>query len=1023
MPHLFAFRKKELERLPGNIQAAVYQPVGNLSVTAWVTPEPVSYAKRTTGRKLSLSAGEKPGQLVENSWSRTEAKPVSGAKWGELFECAWFHFEGKVPAPAAGAQVVLLIDVSGEVLVVDDKGQPLQGLTNKGSEFDYSLGRPGKYVVPVAKRAKGGEKVSVWADAGANDLFGFLKEGSATLKQAQIAILHLNLHQLSYDVEVLEDLLRQLPTDSARYQQILRGLCRVADMLADMTDENAKQAREVLKPLLAQQGGDPSLTISAIGHSHMDLAWLWPIRETFRKCARTFSTVMRMMERYPDYIFGASQPQQYEWTKNRYPSLYCQIVRRIKEGRWDIQGGMWVEADTNITSGESLVRQFLFGQRFWQQEFGRKVNNLWLPDVFGYSGALPQIIAKCGCRFFMTQKLSWNEINSFPHQSFWWQGIDGTKILAHMLPEETYNAPAAPRGIAKAERNYKDVAVSSHAMMLFGIGDGGGGPGEEHLERLAREKNLSGLCPVVQEKAEDFFAKWERQSGDFVTWRGELYLEKHQGTLTSQARNKRFNRKMELALRDAEMLGVLAQVAGAKYPQEQLNTIWKEVLLYQFHDILPGSSITRVYAESLARYEVLLAETLKLAAQAEQAVLAKVDTTSAKRPVVLCNSLSWQRNEWLNLSGKWFDVQVPACGFAVIDESVPSPVETPVQASTDALENALLKVTFARDGSIESILDKETGREMLEGPGNRLAMWHDSGDAWDMSLDYRATPPAGYMKLVSAKAFTDGPVGGIRQEYEFGAARLSQEIRMTAGTRRVDFVTHADFSQETRKLMLRTSFATTIKTDEARCEIQYGSLTRPTHVNTSWDVARQEINAHKWVDMSEPNAGFALLNDCKYGYRVRGGEIDLNLLRRTFWPDPQGDKAEHDFTYSIFPHAGSHIEGGVVRAGYELNVPLRATRAKPHAGQWGATRSFVQVDSPNVVVEAIKKAEDGDEMIVRLYECHGQTSRCKVKFDLPVRSAAIVNMLEEEPQAVRCAGGSVMLDFGPYEIHTLRITR
>lgn len=1001
MPHMYAMRKWELQQLTRRIAGAVYRGVADLEAVAHVTSEPVAYAKRASGKKLVLRPGE---------------------KWGNLFDCAWFHFAGKVPVEATGQRVVLLIDVNGEACVYSNKGEPVQGLTNINSGFDLSLGAPGKRVVPLVNRAKGGEKIDFWADAGCNDLFGKLRDGG-TLKEARIAVENVALHQLWYDYEVLEELMRQLPETSAQQQQILRALCLVADVLVEYTEQEARQAIAILAPHLAKQGGDASLTLSAIGHSHMDLGWLWPIRETKRKCARTFSTVLRMMERYPDYIYGASQPQQYQWTKESYPSLYAQIRRRVAQGRWDLQGGMWVEADTNVTSGESLVRQFLYGQRFWRDQFGQQVTDLWLPDVFGYSGALPQIMSKCGVKYFMTQKLSWNQVNSFPHQSFWWQGIDGTKVLAHMLPEETYNSPASPRALAKAERNYRDSAVSSHALMLFGIGDGGGGPGEEHLERLDRERNLAGLVPVVQEKAADFFAKWEMEADTFATWAGELYLEKHQGTLTTQARNKRFNRKMELALRDCEMLAALAQAAGYVYPRKELAAIWQEVLLYQFHDILPGSSITRVYEESLARYEQLLARTLQLAAAAEQKLIARIDTWAMEKPVVIFNSLSWQRRQWLNLSGNWMQVTVPACGCTVVDEKLAGTFAVPgLSCDGKTLENELLRVRFDADGAIASVYDKQAGRETLADKGNRLAVWFDDGDAWDFAMSYRERGRGPqYMKRVSSEPFVDGPTAGVRQSYSYGKSTLMQEIRIEAGSRRLDFVTHVDWQESGR--MLRTSFPTSVQTEVARCEIQYGSITRPTHTNTSWDAAKFEINAHKWIDLSDSSYGVALLNDCKYGHRVHGGEIDINLLRSPSSPDPIADRAEHDFTYSLYPHIGDHVAGGVVRAAYELNVPLRATRTTKHRGGFVGPMSCIEVDTPNVIVEAVKRAEDGDDLIVRLYECHGSTSKAHIRLNLPCRSVSLVDMLEEHAKKLAGKACEVTLEFTPYAIHTLRIAR
>ena len=569
--------------------------------------EPVAFKERTSGRKIS---------------------PKIDETWGKLWDCAWFNFKGIVPSEAANQNVVLLIDINGEACIFDECGCPVQGLTNINSEYDFSLGKPGKRVVHFLKQAQGGEIVDLWADAGCNDLFGNC-QGSGKIKEAYIAIFNEELKELYYDIEVLKELMEQLPEDSARHQKILFSLVAAFNVMKNYDSSEAIKAREILALELNKKCGDESLRISAIGHAHIDLAWLWPLRETIRKGARTFSTVLRNMEKYPDYVFGASQPQLYAWMKDKYPNLYKKIKDKIAEGRWEAQGGMWVEADTNVTSGESLVRQILYGQEFFREEFGKNMKVLWLPDVFGYSAALPQILKKSDIDYFMTIKLSWSEYNQFPHHTFNWEGIDGSQVLAHMPPEGTYNSSASPKAITTAEKNFKDKGISEECLMLFGIGDGGGGPGEEHLERLKREKNLNGIVPVKQEKSIDFFNRIGKDASKYKTWRGELYLEKHQGTYTTQARNKKLNRKMELALRELEYASVLAWMKSKKeYPQSEIEMIWKEVLLYQFHDILPGSSIKRVYDESLERYEYLLKHTEELTQEAYEGFLGENNKNS-----------------------------------------------------------------------------------------------------------------------------------------------------------------------------------------------------------------------------------------------------------------------------------------------------------------------------------------------------------------------------------------------------------
>jgi alpha-mannosidase len=981
MPSYNAPRDHRLSAMLGRLAQARHTVVAPLTITAWHTKEPVPYAERQSGKRLDLKVGD---------------------PWGELFDCAWMHFTGAIPPAAAGAEVVALIDVCGEALVVDAHGLPRLGLTNKDSGYDYSLGSPGKCVVPLARPAKGGEAVELWADSGANDLFGVLRD-EGRLRDASIAIAHPHIRALWYDWEVLHELMGQLPEHCARRQRIWAALLAASQILTDITDETAAQARDILAPELAKRGGDPSLTVSAIGHSHIDLAWLWPVRETIRKGARTFATALRHMETYPDYHFGQSQPQVYQWMKEHYPSVYAEIKARVAEGRWEVQGGMWVEADANVPSGESFVRQLLYGKRFYRDEFGIDVKGLWLPDVFGYSAALPQLLRGAGCDWFMTQKLSWSKVNVFPHQTFRWTGLDGSTVLAHMLPEETYNAPASPRGILKAEHNYKDKTVSTDCLMLYGIGDGGGGPGEEHLERLAREHHLDGLPPVVQEPSQRFFERLAAGYDSFPEWVGELYLEFHQGTYTTQARNKRFNRKMEFALREAELSAARARwEGGTAYPREALLTIWREMLLYQFHDILPGSSITRVYDESRARYAVLMAET--------EALRDAADAAAGTEKVVV-NSLGWERREWLQVDGAWRHVTVPALAAVAWPATVD--VEGTLIATSEGLENEHLRVTLAADGSLTSLFDKDHGREVLSGPGNRLAVYRDPGDAWDFHMDYTDQTPE-HFRLIGIDARLDGPRALVRQTYAYGASKLTQELVLMAGSRRLDFVTHVDWRESGR--MLRTSFPATVRAVEATCEIQFGHLRRPTHTNTTWDLAKFEICAHKWIDLSDRGYGLAVLNDCKYGHRAHGSTLDINLLRSPGHPDPVADRAEHDLTYSLYPHAGDVAEGGVVRAGYELNVPLRVATGAPH-------ETLLSVDAPNVIVDTVKLAEDEDALIVRLYEAHGASCRAVLTVPQGVSAAAAVDLLEENEQALALVDGTVALAFRAFEVKTVKLKK
>jgi alpha-mannosidase len=998
-----------------------------LEIEAWRTPEPIPFAERTTGEHLRLQVGD---------------------SWGGLFDCAWFRFSGQAPEQAGEEPLVLLLDVSGEMCVFDSEGAPVRGLTSLSSTYDFSLGGPGKRVLPLDDVAQNGAGIEVWADAGCNDLFGNLQD-EGRVKVAAVAVVDEAIRALYYDFEVLLDFLKTLPEESPRHQQVLTGLTDAMHLLYGGVPQNARRARAVLAPLLAKRNGDAPLRVSAVGHAHMDLAWLWPIRETIRKGARTFATALANIEKHPDYIFGSSQAQYFAWMKQHYPVLWDRVVAAVKAGRIDVQGCMWVEADTNLAGGEALVRQILHGRRFWRREFGLDVKYLWLPDVFGYSGSLPGILAKAGVKYFSTQKLSWSLVNVFPHHSFHWRGIDGSEVLAHMLPEETYNSPAAPRSVRMIERNYKDSGVSSRALMVYGIGDGGGGPGEEHLERLSRIKNLEGLSPVTQEPVVAFLEKWQADAARFATWTGELYLERHEGTLTTNARNKRYNRKMELALRDLEWSSVLAgQLAGAAYPAERLEALWQETLLYQFHDILPGSSIKRVYDESVARYELMLAETLDLIAANDARIAAQVDTSGMAAPAVVFNSLSWDRMEWVNLGGQWLKVTAPGMGYAALDANGvrSGDVSRPADAGTtsglhamaNTIENDVLRVRFGEDGAIVSILDKRGSREVIRpgGAANRLAVYADPGDAWDFPMDYAEQTPR-YMELVSSGARVDGPRAIMAQVYRLGHSEVTQEITLTVGSARLDFVTHMHWREP--RSMLRTSFPVAVQADEATYEIQFGHLRRPTHRNTTWDLARDEVAAHRWADLSQRDYGVALLNDCKYGHKIKDGVMDLNLLRSAPYSGPRlvedadvapgephdgyTDQCEHDLIYALLPHAGDHVAGNVTREAYGLNVPLRVVVTDAHAGTLPREASFLSVDAANIIVEAVKKAEDGDDLIVRLYECEGRDALATVAFGFPVSAVSSVDLMEENPTRLDIAADSVKVAFTPFAIETLRATR
>ena len=912
-----------IDDLVKRVESAQHVRVASLEITRWLTPEPVPFAQRESGERADVRMGE--------PWA------------GQLFDCAWMRFSAQLPAGVSPEGLVARIDVNGELCVVDRTGVPVRGLTNIKSTFDPVLGGPGKTVYRVPAEAIRDGRVELWADAGLNDLFGFVKdEGRVAL--AEIARVREGVRQLYYDLETLRDFWMTFPPDDAMAARLGADLCEVSAALACDDDRSVADARDRLAKWFSNKE-KPALRVHAIGHAHLDLAWLWPIRETMRKGARTFASALYNFEKYPEYRFGCSQPQLFAWMKEREPELYLKIKDAVRDGRIEPQGTFWIEPDCSMPSGEAFVRQVLHGAKFFKDEFGVVPDYCWQPDVFGYHGQLPQILKKSGHRFFMTQKLSWNAVNRFAHQSFHWEGIDGTRLLTHMLPEETYNGPAAARSLRKIADEYVEREVSDHALMVYGIGDGGGGPDAEHLERLRRAPRLPGLPEVRQGTVTEFFEAWSRDADKFATWTGELYLERHQGTLTTQALVKRNNRKAEIALRELEWAAYLAATrAGVAYPAEALDRLWKEVLLYQFHDILPGSSIKRVYDECNARYTAILAELEALTAE-RYATLA-----GAGGGVQVFNSLSWARREWVRHDGAWRLANVPALGSAGLATADYAP---PV-ATARVLENENLRVSFAEGGRIDSIYDKRAQREVLAagGAANDLVIIADTGDAWDFENDLSKKDVWGYLRRPVARPVlrasvtrVDGPSAEMRQSWTHGKSEIRQTVRLLAGAEQLEFETVVDWRETAT--MLRVRFPVAVKADTARFEIPFGHIRRTTREETSVEKAQIEVAALQWVDLSQADCGVALYNDCKHGFRVKGNVIDMTLIRSVPHPGAaligKGDAAEgeggkvygdigrHEFRYALRPHAGDADTATLTAEARAFNTPLRVVAGKAPA--------------------------------------------------------------------------------------------
>lgn len=993
-------RERIGQSLRRHIRPAIHGPTLPLDVSAHhVHGEPIPY-------DAAIAAAYEPFNV--------------GDAWGAAWETTWFRLRGVVPVEWRGADVVVRVGLGYQGMVgfgaegmVWEDGVPLQGVSPKHPS------------VRVTPKAEGGEAVSVLIEAAANPVVDLdvrpapshlADYGGAPLFRldvADLAVCNREVEALVLDMSVLLDLYDHLPHDEPRGRRILRSLVDAVGAL-DLDDvvATAARAREALVEPLAAPAPASAHRLHAVGNAHIDTAWLWPFRETARKCARTFSTALRLMDEYPDYRFACSQPQQLAWMKAEYPELFERIKARVADGRFELVGAMWVEPDCNVPSGESLVRQIVHGARFLEDEFGVAADEVWLPDVFGYSASLPQIMRKAGIDRFLTQKLSWSTVNRIPHDTFWWEGIDGSRVLTHFPPADTYNGDFTMDQLSHNVRSFRDHDVSTQSLYLFGYGDGGGGPTRELLEKAGRFRDLEGAPRVDLSTVEAF---WEAagtelaEAGDRAgVWVGELYLEFHRGTYTTSAMSKRENRAMELLLREAELWTTAAGVHA------DLDAAWKDVLLLQFHDVLPGTSISWVYDDSRRIYAGVRAAASAAVESGIRALLADVDTAGMTEPVALLNPAPVAQDG------------VPAVGYVVVDGAVAGGDAAGgdaagVEVGERSIENDVLRVVLDDDGLLVSVWDKEAAREVLApgARGNVLCLHEDrppNWDAWDIDASYIDS----FTELTAAESI-DVVDGGLRVTRSFGESALEQTILLRPRSRRIDFVTDVDW-QERHKL-LKVAFPVDVHARRATFEIQYGHVERPTHRNTSWDVARFEVCGHKWADLSEPGYGVALLNDSKYGYDVFGNVLRLSLLRSSQSPAPGIDRGGHRFTYALMPHVGDLREAGVIDEAYRLNMPLRRVHL-PGGRAGSAPRQWAPfaVSTPGVLIEVVKRPERGQTssaVVVRLYEAWGRSVRTTVSTPLPVSSCAVTDLLERDGAPVALDDGIVSLALRPFEIVTL----
>ena len=962
----------------------------------------------------------------------------------------WFRTTYTVPEELDGKSI--WIRVSSQIDEWDDGRNPqfivfVNGEVYQGIDMNHRE-------CLITRSGKAGETLTIDLQA----YTGIMHEEFAL--RTQIEEIDAEIEKLYYDLWVPLAAFSRMEADDKNRKDIeyvLNETINLLDLRTPYSEGFYRSVREasayIQKALYEDMAGYEDVIATCIGHTHIDVAWWWTVAQTREKVGRSFATVLKLMDEYPNYKFMSSQPQLYAFLKERYPELYEKAKQRIKEKRWEPEGGMWVEADCNLTSGESLVRQFMHGKRFFKEEFGVDNRILWLPDVFGYSGALPQIMKKCGIDYFMTTKLAWNQFNKVPYDTMMWRGIDGTEVLTHLITTlgvsqpikdyfTTYNGMLHPDAIMGGWMRYQNKDINNDILVSYGYGDGGGGPTREMLETSIRmEKGIKGIPKVRQEFSRTYFEELEeRVKGDrrLPVWEGEFYFEYHRGTYTSMARNKRSNRKAELGLMDLELLSVLAQ-AQAAYPAEELDRMWKKVLINQFHDILPGSAIHEVYEVTKEEYAALQKE---IKALEEERLHALVGDGEG---ITIFNTTGHDRSDIVELGeihaealkdaeGVIYPVQKTAEGAVVYVEHLPSKgyktfaaVSSEIEQKTPfvlvddhTLETPFYTIHLDAEGRFDRIYDKENDREVLQDgkKGNQFRMYEDKPmcfDNWDVDIYY--TEKYWDVNDVISMEWTEcGPVRAtLEMERKESNSVIHQKIHFYADSRRIEFETYVDWKEH--QTLLKVHFPVNVHTDEATFDVQFGNLTRKVHTNTSWDKARFESCGQKWIDLSEGHYGVSMLNDCKYGHSVKDSDMALTLIKSGIEPNPVADQEEHYFTYAIYPHAEKWQEAKTVEQAYDLNQPAIAVAG----GKPGSLLSKASVDRSNVVLETIKCAESGHGIIIRMYESENALTKTNLVVEGNYNKAFVCNLLEEEEAELELKDGVVCVQLKPYEVVTVKL--
>lgn len=986
---------------------------------------PAVYPRSIPLRLSSWQVPDEPVPVLEAL--RQDFTPQEqGAFWGRPWSTLWLRLQGEVP-DSWGTEP----DTAVEVVVDLGFGRDLPGFQCEGIAWrpDGTIIKaisPRNQYIPL-KLLGSGMSIDFYVEAAANpdlsqgwtfaatpygDKATAGNEPKYRLGQIFIAELNQTVWELQQDIWTLSGLMHELPMDLPRRHEILRALERMLDVLdPDDVPGTAAAGRAALAGVLARPANASAHQVLATGHAHIDSAWLWPVRETIRKCARSFSNVVALMDEHPEFVFSCSSAQQLAWIKEYYPELFGRIRDKVKSGQFVPVGGMWVESDTNMPGGEAMARQFLEGKNFFLEEFGVECQEAWLPDTFGYSGALPQIVKAAGSKWFLTQKISWNQVNRMPHHTFNWEGIDGTRLFTHFPPVDSYSSELSGRELAHAERNYRDHGRGTISLVPFGYGDGGGGPTREMLAAARRTADLEGSPRVQLGSAASFFAQAQAEYDPLPVWVGEMYLELHRGTYTSQANTKLGNRRSEHLLREAELWCATAAVrTGHPYPAEELKRLWRLVLLQQFHDILPGSAIAWVHQDAERNYAAVGKQLEAIIAGAASAVLGKGGKD------FLLNAAPHERQ-----------------GVPALAAAEPVRTEQPVHVSEAEggyiLDNGVIRAVINPDGLLSSLMDYATGREAIAPGqfGNLLELHRDTPnewDAWDIDAFYRRNTVA----LTAARSVTLERAGWdvvVVVERVAGSSPVTQRISLAAGADSLSIATVVDWQE--REKLLKLGFALDVRADRSAAETQFGHVFRDTHVNTSWEAAKFEICAHRWIHVGEPGYGVAISNASTYGHDVTrqvreddGGTtttVRLSLLRAPKFPDPFADRGRHELAVTIRP--GASI-ADAVEEGYRTNLAPRTVK-----GGHGVEPLFT-VFNQGLVIEAVKLAEDGSgDVIVRLYESLGERSTGLVTANFDVTSVSTVDLLERPLAVPGVIAGrdSAELVLRPFQLVTLRFVR